>query len=88
MRNVAVVGVGQTAFGKFLDRSLKGLGAEAIAGALDDAGARAADVQAVFAANAIAGLITGQEMVRGQVVLTATGIEGVPVVNVEIERLK
>ena len=83
VRNVAVVGVGQTAFGKFLDRSLKGLGAEAIAGALDDAGARAADVQAVFAANAIAGLITGQEMVRGQVVLTATGIEGVPVVNVE-----
>ena len=83
MRRVAVAGVGQTAFGKFLDRNLKGLGAEAIHSALADAGAVAGDVQAVYAANAIAGLITGQEMVRGQVVLTETGISGVPVVNVE-----
>ena len=37
----------------------------------------------VFFANAVAGILTGQEMIRGQVALRHTGLLGVPMVNVE-----
>lgn len=58
--------------------------AEAVAElALKDAGITAADVQRVFMANAAAGLVSGQEMIRGQVALQNTGLAGVPLVNVE-----
>ncbi len=42
-----------------------------------------AEVGIVFFANAVAGLITGQEMIRGQVALRHTGLLGTPIVNVE-----
>jgi acetyl-CoA acetyltransferase len=72
-----------TAFGKFPDRSLGSLAAEAVDAALADAAMSAADVQIAFFANATAGLITGQEMIRGQVALRGTGLAGIPVVNIE-----
>jgi acetyl-CoA acetyltransferase len=37
----------------------------------------------VFCSNAVAGLLTNQEMIRGQVALRHTGLLGVPMVNVE-----
>src|SRR5579875_2977853 len=37
----------------------------------------------VFFSNAVAGLLTNQEMIRGQVALRHTGLLGVPMVNVE-----
>src|SRR5438445_33168 len=83
MSSPVIVGTGLTKFGKFPDTSLRNLAHEAIRGALGDAGLAPFDVQAVFAGNAIAGLITGQEMVRGQVIARSMGISGVPVVNVE-----
>lgn len=83
MRDVAVIGTGLTAFGKFPSATLKTLAAEAITHALEDADVAVPDVQAVFAANAIGGLITGQEMVRGQVVLRGLGFDGISIVNVE-----
>ena len=36
-----------------------------------------------FFSNATAGILTGQEMIRGQVALRHTGLLGVPIVNVE-----
>jgi acetyl-CoA acetyltransferase len=78
-----IAGAAMTAFGKFPEASLKALAGEATRGALDDAGLAASDVEAVFFANAVAGLITGQEMVRGQVALRETGLLGVPFYNVE-----
>jgi acetyl-CoA acetyltransferase len=36
-----------------------------------------------FFSNAVAGILTGQEMIRGQVALRYTGVLGVPIVNVE-----
>lgn len=83
MREVKVLGVGMTRFGKFLDKSLKMLGAEAVAEALADAGIEKDDVQAAFVGNAMAGLITGQECIRGQVVLRSIGLGGLPVYNME-----
>ena len=83
MNTVVLAGLGMTKFGKFPDRTLKDLGQEAVAAALADAGIAAADLQAAWSANAVAGLITGQETVRGQTVLRAMGIGGIPIVNVE-----
>ncbi len=83
MRDVAVIGAGMTRFGKFLDRSMKDLAGEAVKGALDSAGIDKSKLQAAVVGNATAGLITGQEMIRGQVVLREIGIGGIPVINTE-----
>jgi acetyl-CoA acetyltransferase len=40
-------------------------------------------VQAAFVGNAVQGLISGQECVRGQIVLREYGLGGIPMVNVE-----
>ena len=78
-----VAGVGMTTFGKHMDKGLKALGGEAVVAALADAGLTARDLEAAYVGNAAAGLITGQESMRGQVVLRGMGIGRIPVVNVE-----
>jgi acetyl-CoA acetyltransferase len=83
MREVAVIGMGMTRFGKYLDRGLKELAREAVDGALESAGVDKSALQAAVVGNAAAGLITGQEMVRAQVVLREMGIGGIPVINTE-----
>jgi len=83
MRQVAVIGAGMTRFGKHVDRSMKDLAREAVEGALRSAGIDKAAVEAAAVGNAVAGLITGQECVRGQVVLREMGIGGIPVINTE-----
>ncbi len=72
-----------TPFGKSPQRSLKELAASAAIEAMEDAAVSPDQVGSVFFANAIAGLITGQEMIRGQVALRDMGLEGVPIINVE-----
>ena len=81
MREVAVSGIGTTVFGRLVSRSVKSLVAEATAAALSDAGRPR--VQVVYYANAAGGLLQGQESVRGQHAVRGTGLEGVPLVNVE-----
>ena len=81
--NAYVAGVGMTRFGKQLDTTLKGLAGEAVQAALDDAGLDKSALQAAWMGNAAAGLVTGQEMIRGQVALRQMGIGRIPVVNVE-----
>ncbi|MBS1881887.1 MAG: thiolase family protein [Actinobacteria bacterium] len=80
---VEVAGVGMHPFGRFPESSLKDLARVAVVRALDDAGLGIKDVEAVYAANGMAGLLQGQEQVRGQSVLREVGIERVPVVNVD-----
>jgi acetyl-CoA acyltransferase len=80
---VEIIGVGMHRFGRFPDRSLKDLVREATARALNDAGIGIKDLQAVYSANGMAGLLQGQEQVRGQAALRDTGIERVPVVNID-----
>ncbi len=81
--NAVVAGVGMTTFGKHFDMGLKALGAEAVRAALGDAGIDAKDLEAAWVGNAAAGLITGQESIRGQVILRSIDIGKIPVVNVE-----
>ncbi|HEY1623088.1 MAG TPA: thiolase family protein [Streptosporangiaceae bacterium] len=83
MRNVYVAGIGMTRFAKQLDRGLKDLTAEAVTVTLKDAGQTAADVQACYFGNAVAGSMTGQEMLAGQFGLRPLGVGEIPVFNVE-----
>ena len=81
--NAIVAGVGMTKFGKHMDRSMKSIAAEAVATAIKDAGLNKSDLEAAYVGNAAAGLVTGQECIRGQVVLRNAGIGRIPVINVE-----
>lgn len=83
MTRATIVGAGMTRFGKFPDRTVRSLAEDAAHAALTDAGVTASDVQRVFFGNAVSGLITGQEMIRGQIALRDLGLGPVPVVNVE-----
>jgi len=80
---VYICGVGMHRFGRFPEMSLKQLAAHAALEALADAGIGIGDVQAVFAANAYAGLLTGQESIRGETWMRPLGVGGAPVFNVE-----
>ena len=79
MRDVAIIGAGMTRFGKFLDRSMKDLTREAVDAALGSAGIDKSKIEAAVVGNAAAGLVTGQECIRGQVVLREMGIGGVEI---------
>lgn len=83
MRQVAVVGAGMTRFGKYLETSMKDIGREAVDAALKSAGVEKSALDAAVVGNAMAGLVTGQECVRGQVVLREMGIQDIPIVNTE-----
>jgi acetyl-CoA acyltransferase len=83
MREVSVVGAGMVKFGKYLDTSMKVLARDAVNNALKSAGIEKNAIEAAAVGNAMAGLVTGQECVRGQVVLREMGIGGIPIVNCE-----
>src|SRR5690242_16087814 len=83
MQTVRVAGAGMTRFGKFLDKGLRELAEEAIRATVEDASVDAKDIQAAYVGNSVAGLISGQETIRGQVALRHSGLMGVPIVNVE-----
>ncbi|MHB8515714.1 MAG: thiolase family protein [Dehalococcoidia bacterium] len=83
MRRVAVAGAGMTRFGKWMDKSLKDLGREAVDAAMQDAGVDRPQIEAAIVGNATAGLITGQEMIRGQVILREMGFGDIPIINTE-----
>jgi acetyl-CoA acetyltransferase len=81
--NATIAGVGMTRFMKYPDKGLKELGAEAVHAAVADAGIELGDVEAAYVGNCAAGLITGQESIRGQVILGAIGVGKIPIINVE-----
>lgn len=82
-QNAIIAGVGMTRFGKYLDRSLSSLAHEAIGEALKDANIEAREIEAAWAGNAAAPLVTGQACIAGQAILRGMGIGRIPVVNVE-----
>jgi len=83
MTGVEIVGAAMTRFGKFPDSNIRTLAEEAVADALADAALTPGDVDIVFFSNATAGILTGQEMIRGQVALRHSGLLGLPIINVE-----
>jgi acetyl-CoA acetyltransferase len=72
-----------TRFMKYPDKGLKELGTEAVNAAVADAGLQLSDLEAAYVGNCAAGLVTGQESIRGQVILSTIGVGKIPIVNVE-----
>jgi acetyl-CoA acetyltransferase len=83
MRDVSVIGAGMVKFGKYLGTSMKVIGRDAVNSALGSAGIDQGKIEAAVVGNAMAGLVTGQECVRGQVVLREMGVGGIPIINCE-----
>ncbi len=84
MRLSAVVaGVGMTTFGKHLDKSIKWLGGQPALEAIRDAGIDPEEIEAAYVGNCAAGIVTGQESIRGQVVLSSIGLGKFPIINIE-----
>jgi acetyl-CoA acetyltransferase len=72
-----------TRFGKWMDKTLKDLGREAVEAAMKEAGVDKPQIEAAIVGNATAGLITGQEMIKAQVILREMGFGDIPMINTE-----
>jgi acetyl-CoA acyltransferase len=83
LRDTYVLGISMTRFGKFVEKSLQELAFDPIWEAITEAEVDPHDVGTVFVGNAYAGLITGQESMRGQVLMREAGISEIPIINVE-----
>ncbi|HHC09164.1 MAG TPA: thiolase family protein [Actinobacteria bacterium] len=77
MTEVYVIGIGMTEFGKHPDRTAADLGAEAVRGAIHDAGIDPRAIETAYAGHVF------QPMVTGQQVLAQVGLAGIPLANVE-----
>ncbi len=83
MQDVRIAGVGMTQFRRSPGLGVPELARAAAAEALQDAGIPAREVSRIYFGNAAAGMISHQEMIRGQVALRNTDLAGIPLVNVE-----
>jgi benzoylsuccinyl-CoA thiolase BbsB subunit len=77
MREVAVIGVGQSEFGKFPWRMATDLGAEAVRAALEDCGISPKAIQVAYCARSYDANCTAQG------ILKEVGIRGIEMINVE-----
>ena len=77
MGDVYIQGADMIPFGRYNDRSYFQLGAQAVLGALDDAGLSIRDIGAVYASSCF----NAQSML-GQKILKEIGQTGVPCINV------
>jgi len=85
MREVAVLGVGQTKFGELWDRSFREIGIEAGLQALVDAKLSSADLNGLFLGNMASGSLIDQEHI-GPLILDYAGLgrRHLPAVRVEV----
>lgn len=77
MRDVFVIGTGQSDFGKTPNRSVAEMGQQAARAAIADAGIRAIDLQTVFSSRVFGGMVTSQT------IMMDLGVTRVEMVNVE-----
>lgn len=81
-RDVAIVGVGATAFGEHWDKGLKELVSEAGFAAAGDAGIRGKEIEFILVGNMSGGMFVGQEHVAA-LVADFVGLNPTPIVRVE-----
>lgn len=81
--DTVIVGTGMTRFGMFVPTPLRELASQAADQALSDAGVDGEEIGLVVFANAAAGLITGQEMIRAHTALSQSRVAGQPMISVE-----
>jgi acetyl-CoA C-acetyltransferase len=82
MRDVSIIGIGQTTVAEHWDRSLRHLAGDAILAAMQDAGIEPGNVDALYVGNMLSGLLTGQEHL-GALIADFVGLRGVEAVKVE-----
>ena len=80
---IYVYSVGMTKFGKFLDKGIKDLTAEALKSIQNDNDFDLSNIEAAWFSNTGWGMTDFQHSIRGQVALTPNGIDKVPITNVE-----
>jgi acetyl-CoA acetyltransferase len=81
--NVYIIGVGMIKFGKYLEKGVKDLTGEALQSVLKDSGVSVEDIEAAWFSNCTWGMYAFQHSIRGQVALSANGLDKVPIINVE-----
>lgn len=84
MRDVVIVGAGQTKFGEHWEKSLRALAVEAGLKAIEDAGIYSKDIEAIYGGNMSAGSTTYQDHI-GPLLADFTGlaINKIPAIRVE-----
>ena len=80
MRDVSIIGIGQTAVDEHWDKSLRHLAADAVLAAMRDAGIERAD--ALYVGNMLSGEIAGQEHL-GALIADFCGLRGIEAVKIE-----
>ncbi|MFH1382914.1 MAG: thiolase family protein [Chloroflexota bacterium] len=75
MRDVVILGVGMTNFGRFPEKTMAQLMAEAMVYSLKDAGVSWKDIPAMYCAHSIGGMVDGQ-LAEAQI-----GHIGIPIIN-------
>ncbi len=80
MRDVSIIGIGQTPVGEHWDRSLRHLAYDAVAAAMRDAGVERAD--ALYVGNMLSGEINGQSHL-GPLIADFAGLRGIEAVKIE-----
>ncbi len=83
MNDIYIVGVGMTAFGRLIERSLYDMVGEAVTLALADAGCAKEQIGSAFYGTLTNGLFQGQTAIPGPIAMRRLGIEGIPVFTVE-----
>lgn len=83
MTHAYIAGVGATPFGKLPEHDLRSLTMLAVENVYAETAIPHGDTQRIYFGNAGAGTLTGQEMIRGQVMFRGSPLAGVPLINVE-----
>jgi acetyl-CoA acetyltransferase len=81
--NIYIIGAGMVKFGKYLDRNIKNLTGEALDLVLKDCELERKDIEAAWFSNTGWGMTDFQHCIRGQVALSANGLDKIPITNVE-----
>jgi benzoylsuccinyl-CoA thiolase BbsB subunit len=77
MRDVAIIGIGQSDFGKFPEKSISDLGCQAVTEAINDAGIKKKDISVAYTARIFLDQVTGQTILKN------VGITNIEMINVE-----
>lgn len=80
MREVAIIGIGQTPVAEHWDKSIREIAGDAVLAALDDAGRESAD--ALFVGNMMSGILSKQESL-GALIADWVGLRGIEAIKVE-----
>lgn len=81
--DVYIIGTGMIKFGRYMDTGIKALAGQALDLALRDCGLAMGDIEAAWFSNSSWGISSFQHCIRGQVALSANGLAGIPITNVE-----